>query len=94
MNPKKSGTLFIVLMISLIAFGVASSANVANVGSNLIGGIIPTNLSLNSQQQITTISDTSFNPVYINKRVVVNLTNSTPVTPTNNTNNSNITNSG
>ena len=95
MNPKKSGTLFIVLMIALIAFGVASAANVANVGTNLIGGIIPTNLSFNSQQQITTISDPSFNPVYINKRAVVNLTNSTPVTPSNNTNNSNLTsNSG
>ena len=28
MNPKKSGTLFIVLMIALIAFGVASAVNV------------------------------------------------------------------
>lgn len=93
MNPKKSGTVFIVLMIALLAFGVASAANVVGLGSNVIDSIVPTNLSLNGQQQVTAIGDTSFTPVYVNKRAVVNVTNTTPVVITNNTNNSS-TNSG
>lgn len=95
MNPKKSGTVFIVLMISLLAFGSASSANLANVGTGLIGGLVMPNLSLQSQDQVTAIGDTSFQPVYVNKRVVVNVTNTTtPVVPTNNSTSNNNTNSG
>jgi hypothetical protein len=94
MNPKKSGTVFIVFMIALIAFGTASSANVVNIGADLFDGLtLSTNL--NSQQQITTIGDPSFKPVYITKRAILNVTNNTPITPTNNTSNSTITtNSG
>ena len=87
MNPKKSGTVFIVLMIALLAFGVASAANVVGLGSNLVDSIVPTNLSLNGQQQVTAIGDTSFTPVYVNKRAVVNVTNTTPVVVTNNSTN-------
>ncbi|MTK64841.1 MAG: hypothetical protein F8N15_10060 [Methanobacterium sp.] len=94
MNPKKSGTVFIVLMIALLAFGVASTANVVGLGSNLIDSVVPSNLSLNGQQQVSAIGDTSFTPVYVNKRVVVNITNTTPVVPTNNTTNNTQTNSG
>ena len=101
MNPKKSGTLFIVLMIALIAFGTASAANVANVGTNLFDGLTISNFSLTSlsgQEQITAIGDPSFEPVYVTKRIVINVTNQTPVnpiTPINNTNNSTLsTNSG
>jgi hypothetical protein len=95
MNPKKSGTVFIVLMIALIAFGFASAANVANIGTNTIDNLIPSNFSLSGQQQISQIGDTSFKPVYVNKRVVVNVTNTTPVTPTKNTTNGTVnTNSG
>jgi hypothetical protein len=95
MNPKKSGTLFIVLIIALLAFGVASGANVFGLGSNLIGSSLPSNLSLNGQQQISAIGDTSFTPVYVNKRAVVNITNTTPVVvPTNNSTNYTPTNSG
>ena len=95
MNPKKSGTVFIVLMIALMAFGVASAANVANLGTNLIDSLIPSNLSLNSQEKITAIGDTSFTPVYVNKRAIVNVTNTTPVVPTNTSSNSStVTNSG
>lgn len=79
-------------MIALLAFGVASAANVFGLGSNLIDSTIPSNLSLNGQQQVSAIGDTSFTPVYVNKRVLVNITNTTPVVPTNNTNNT--TNSG
>jgi len=96
MNPKKSGTLFIVLMIALIAFGAASAANIANIGTDAFNGITIPNLSLNSQQQITTIGDPNFQPVFITKRAVLNPTNTTtPVVPTNNTTNRNVsTNSG
>jgi hypothetical protein len=101
MNPKKSGTLFIVLMIALVAFGTASAANVANVGTSLFDGLTISNLSLTSlsgQEQITAIGDPSFEPVYVTKRIVYNVTNitpTTPVTPINNTNNSALsTNSG
>jgi len=87
MNPKKSGTVFIVLMIALLAFGVASAANVVGLGSNLVDSIVPTNLSLNGQQQVTAIGDASFTPVYVNKRAVVNVTNTTPVVVTNNSTN-------
>jgi hypothetical protein len=88
MNPKKSGTLFIVLMIALIAFGVASAANVAKVGNEQLSGITIPKLNLNSQEQITTIGDPNFQPVYITKHVVLNVTNTT-VIPTNNTTNIN-----
>jgi hypothetical protein len=96
MNPKKSGTLFIVLMIALIAFGAASAANIANIGTDAFNGITIPNLSLNSQQQITTIGDPNFQPVSITKRAVLNVTNTTtPVVPTNTTTNRNVsTNSG
>ena len=89
MNPKKSGTLFIVLMIALIAFGTASAANLANIGTDAFNGITIPNLSLNSQQQITAIGDPNFQPVYITKRAVINITNNTttPIVPTNNTTN-------
>lgn len=94
MNPKKSGTVFIVFMIALIAFGAASSANVVNIGADLFDGLtLPNNLS--GQQQITTIGDPSFKPVYITKRAILNVTNNTPVIPTNNSSNRTITtNSG
>ena len=89
MNPKKSGTVFIVLMIALIAFGVASAANVANIGNDQLKGLTLPNLNLNNQEQITTIGDPNYQPVYITKRVVLNVTNTTPVIPTNNTTNTN-----
>jgi hypothetical protein len=89
MNPKKSGTVFIVLMIALIAFGVASAANVANIGNDQLKGLTLPNLNLNNQEQITTIGDPNYQPVYITKRVVLNVTNTTPVISTNNTTNTN-----
>jgi hypothetical protein len=85
MNPKKSGTLFIVLMIALLAFGVASAVNVTKIGNEQLSGITIPKLNLSSQQQITTIGDPNFQPVYITKRIVLNITNNTTVIPTNNT---------
>ena len=84
MNPKKSGTLFIVLMIALLAFGVASAVNVTKIGNEQLSSITIPKLNLNSQEQITTIGDPNFQPVYITKRIVLNVTNTT-VIPTNNT---------
>ena len=89
MNPKKSGTLFIVLMIALIAFGVASAANVANIGNDQLKGLTLPNLNLNNQEQINTIGDPNYQPVYITKRVVLNVTNNTTVIPANTTINNN-----
>ncbi len=89
MNPKKSGTVFIVLMIALIAFGVASAANVANIGNDQLKGLTLPNLNLNNQEQITTIGDPNYQPVYITKRIVLNVTNTTTLIPANNTTNSN-----
>ncbi len=96
MSPKKSGTLFIVLMISLVAFGVASTMNLANIGTNLDSGLIPSNLTMSSPQQITVIGDPSFQPNYITNHVIINttnVTNNTTVIIPNNTS-SNSTNSG
>lgn len=87
MNPRKSGTMFIVLMIALIAFGVASAANVANIGNDQLKNINLPNLNLNNQEQITAIGDPNFQPVTITKRVVLNITNNTTVIPTNNSKN-------
>ena len=84
MNPKKSGTLFIVLMIALLAFGVASAVNVTKIGNEQLSSITIPKLNLNSQEQITTIGDPNFQPVYITKRIVFNVTNTT-VIQTNNT---------
>jgi hypothetical protein len=89
MNPKKSGTMFIVLMIALIAFGVASAANVANIGNDQLKGLTLPNLNLNNQEQITTIGDPNYQPVYITKRIILNLTNNTTVIPSNTTINNN-----
>ncbi len=89
MNPKKSGTLFIVLMIALIAFGIASAANVANIGNDQLKGLTLPNLNLNNQEQINTIGDPNYQPVYITKRVVLNVTNNTTVIPANTTINNN-----
>ncbi len=99
MSPKKSGTLFIVLMISLVAFGVASTMNIANIGTNLDTSLIPSNLTMSSPQQITTIGDPSFQPDYITNHIIINTTNTTnktnntTVIPTNNTS-GNSTNTG
>ena len=85
MNPKKSGTLFIVLMIALLAFGVASAVNITKIGNEQLSSLTIPKLNLNNQEQITTIGDPNFQPVYLTKRIVFNVTNNTTVIPTNNT---------
>ena len=80
MSPKKSGTLFIVLMIALVAYGTASAANALNIGTDIGVGLIPSNFNLNGDQKISEIGDSNFTPVYIVKHVQLNTTNATNAT--------------
>ena len=41
MNTRKMGKIFIVLMISLIAFGCGSCVNALNAGNDITNGLIP-----------------------------------------------------
>jgi hypothetical protein len=91
MTPKKSGTLFIVLMIALVAYGAASGANALNIGTDIGIGMIPSNFNFNGDQKITEIGDPSFSPVHIVRHIQVNTTNTTNATNT--TNNNTTTNS-
>lgn len=99
MNRRKMGKLFIVLMISLVAFGFGSCANAINSGNDITNGIIPLLFAMNNPEQISTIGDASFEPVrairhYNNTtnttnttNIINNTTNSTK--PTNDTKKSN-----
>ncbi|NYB26638.1 MAG: hypothetical protein HVN34_04785 [Methanobacteriaceae archaeon] len=78
MNPKKSGTIFIVLMIAFVAFGSGSIADALNLDGDAIVNLIPDNFTSINQQQITQIDDPSFKPVPLTTHVVENNTNSTP----------------
>jgi hypothetical protein len=86
MTPKKSGTLFIVLMIALVAYGAASGANALNIGTDIGIGLIPSNFNFNGDQKITEIGDPSFSPVHIVRHIQVNTTNTTNATNTSNNN--------
>lgn len=85
MNPKKSGAVFIILMVALLAYGFGSFVNVVGVGNAVdIAGVMP-DLNLTGSEQISTIGDPSFKPAHIQK-MVLNVTNNTTVV-------SNVTNS-
>ncbi|MDD1775604.1 MAG: hypothetical protein LUQ24_08745 [Methanobacterium sp.] len=77
MNPKKSGTIFIVLMIAFVAYGSGSIADALNLDGDAIINLIPSNLTTLNQQQITPIDDSNFKPVYLMTHVVINKTNTT-----------------
>jgi hypothetical protein len=74
MNSHKTGTVFIVLMVALVAYGVGSFAYAMDLGGDTIQKIIPSNFTLFSQQQLTEIGDPSFKPVKLVEKVVVNTT--------------------
>jgi cytosine/uracil/thiamine/allantoin permease len=80
MNTRKMGKFFIVLMISLIAFGCGSCANALNAGNDITNGMIPSSINWNNQEQITIISDSSFDPVHVMRHFYNNTTNSTNTT--------------
>jgi len=84
MNPKKSGTIFIILMIALVAYGFGSVANAMDIGGDTLMNIIPSNFTSMGEQQITQMSNPSFKPVYLVQHVVVNTTNTTPDNSNNN----------
>ncbi|MDI6723919.1 MAG: hypothetical protein QMD61_04675 [Methanobacterium sp.] len=79
MNSGKKGKLFAVLMVSLVAFGFGSCANVLNSGNDITYGILPSSFSLDNENQMAVIDDPSFEPVHV-KRHFYNLTNSTNMT--------------
>jgi hypothetical protein len=77
MNTRKMGKVFIVLMISLVAFGCGSCVNALNAGNDITNGIIPSSINLNTQEQISVIEDSSFDPVRVMRHFYNNTTNST-----------------
>ncbi len=77
MTPKKSGTIFIVLMIAMVAFGAASGANALNIGTDIGVGLIPSDFNFNGEQKISEIDNSDFTPVHIYRHVIVNTTNTT-----------------
>jgi hypothetical protein len=77
MNNRKMGKIFIVLMISLVAFGFGSCANAVNGGNDITKGMIPSSFAWNNQDQVSIISDSSFDPIRITKHFYNNTTNST-----------------
>lgn len=94
MNNRKMGKIFIVLMISLTAFGFGSCVYAVNGGNDIINSLIPTSFNWNTPEQISIIGDSSFEPVRVIKHLYNNTTNSTNITnvidnSNNNTNTSN-----
>ncbi|MEN4005957.1 MAG: hypothetical protein PQ964_01130 [Methanobacteriaceae archaeon] len=81
MNAGKMGKIFIVLMISLIAFGCGSLANVLNAGNDITESITLPNIEWNNQTQISVIGNPSFEPVHVMRHFYNNTTNSTNSTP-------------
>lgn len=84
MNPRKNGTIFIVLMIALVAYGFGSVANAMHIGGDVIADFIPSNLSTFNQQQIAQINDPFFKPVHLVQHIVINTTNTTTSNETDN----------
>ncbi|MGB9936863.1 MAG: hypothetical protein ACPK7O_04030 [Methanobacterium sp.] len=85
MNTAKIGKVFIVLMVSLVAFGCGSFANVLNAGNDVTNGLIPSTFAFSSNEQILQIEDPSFEPVHIMRHFYNNTTNLTNSTNLNST---------
>ncbi len=89
MNSKKSGTIFIVLMIALVAYGFGSFANAFDLGGNTMVNLIPSEITSFNQQQITEMNDPSFQPVYLIQQAIFNNnSNNETLNTTTNDNNS------
>ncbi|HML05477.1 MAG TPA: hypothetical protein VK426_06870 [Methanobacterium sp.] len=80
MNTRKMGKMFIVLMISLLAFGFGSGVNALTAGNNVTSGIIPSSINLTTPEQISVMEDSSFDPVRVIRHFYTNTTNSTNTT--------------
>jgi hypothetical protein len=85
LNSKKRGKLFAVLMVCLIAYGFGSSISL--LASDTISLEVPSVLAA-EQQQISTIGDPNFEPVWLKQQVIKNITNNTTINNNINTNNS------
>ncbi len=90
MKTRKIGKVFVVLMVSLIAFGCGSCANAVNGGNDFTKGLFSTSIAWNTQEQISVMGDSSFKPIYIYKHYYNNNTNSTNSTSVSNNTNNNI----
>ncbi|MDO8870377.1 MAG: hypothetical protein Q7V10_06460 [Methanobacteriaceae archaeon] len=88
MNSKKRGKLFAVLMVCFIAYGFGSSVSLLT--SDTISLEVPSVLAAD-QQQISTIGDPNFEPVWLKQQLIKNITNNTNITIHNNTNTNNST---
>ena len=88
MNSKKRGKLFAVLMVCFIAYGIGSSASL--LISDTISLEVPSVLAA-EQQQISTIGNPNFEPVWLKQQIIKNITNDTNTTIPNNTSNNNTT---
>lgn len=88
MNSKKRGKLFAVLMVCFIAYGFGSSVSLLT--SDTISLEVPSVLAVD-QQQISTIGDPNFEPVWLKQQLIKNITNNTNTTIHNNTNTNNST---
>lgn len=84
LDPKKSGTIFIVFMVALVAFGIGSVADAFNLDGNFIVNLIPSNITTLNQQQINQIDDPSFKPVYLMTHIVTNTTSNSTNNSTDN----------
>lgn len=80
LNSRKQGKLFAVLMFALLAYGLGSCVSLFTTDSITLE--LPQVLAAD-QQQISTIGDPNFKPVWIKRHIIVNVTNNT----NNNTNN-------
>ncbi|MDO9045593.1 MAG: hypothetical protein Q7U35_09870, partial [Methanobacteriaceae archaeon] len=82
------GKLFAVLMVCFIAYGFGSSVSLLT--SDTISLEVPSVLAAD-QQQISTIGDPNFEPVWLKQQLIKNITNNTNTTIHNNTNTNNST---
>lgn len=75
MNPKKAGKILAVVMVSLLAYGFASSVNL--MVSDSLSLEIPEIVAADDGQ-ISVIGDPDFEPVNLNQRIIIiNVTNDT-----------------
>ncbi|MCK9152036.1 hypothetical protein [Methanobacterium alcaliphilum] len=84
MNSRKQGKLFAVLMFALLAYGLGSCISLLT--ADIITLEVPEVLAAD-QQQISTIGNPSFEPVWIKRHIIQNITNNTTTNDTNNNDN-------
>lgn len=76
MSPKRNGTVFIVLMLALVAFGFGSAASALNLGGDFFKDLMSADFLGLNQKQVTQVDDPNFQPIYLLQKVQMNNTNS------------------